>query len=151
MRSLASWPERFTVLDAVLARAVAARSARTSAVPAEVVEAFRLLVASGGSADIAGVARTVGWSRRHLSERFRQEVGMAPKATARLVRFDLARGLLSTGRWRGGWPRWRPTRATPTRRTSPASSMTWLASRPPHGWHEELPYVQDLDPRAGAG
>ena len=64
--------------------------------------AFRLLVASGGAADVAGVAREVGWSRRHLSERFRQEVGLAPKATARLVRFDLAKRMLSTSRRRVG-------------------------------------------------
>lgn len=102
LRSLASWPERFAVLDTVLAASVLRRSPRGGAVPAEVAEAFRLLVASGGAADVAGVAREVGWSRRHLSERFRQEVGLAPKATARLVRFDLAKRMLSNSRRRVG-------------------------------------------------
>lgn len=149
LRSLASWPERFAVLDTVLSDAVALRTARADAVPAEVAEAFRLLVASGGSADIAGVARTVGWSRRHLSERFRREVGMAPKATARVVRFDVAKGLLSAGRGWGGL-------ATVAAEAGYADQAHFtrefrdLAGESPTAWMaRELPSARSLDPRAG--
>jgi transcriptional regulator GlxA family with amidase domain len=55
------------------------------------------LVATGGAVRVEQLARETGWSRRHLSARFREEVGMPPKAFARLVRFQRAAGLLRAG------------------------------------------------------
>lgn len=46
------------------------------------------LAATGGTARIGELAREVGWSHKHLITRFTQQVGLAPKAVARLVRFD---------------------------------------------------------------
>lgn len=90
------WMERFAVLERhLLARAGAGPSLGPAA---EVGEAWRLIVASGGRARIADVARHVGWSRRHLQDRFVAEYGLAPKQVARIARFDRARGLAESGR-----------------------------------------------------
>jgi len=53
----------------------------------EVQHVWRTLLASGGTAEVAGLAKSVGWSTRHLSGRFHREFGVGPKAFGRLVRF----------------------------------------------------------------
>ena len=84
------WAARFAVLDSLLARRV-----DEPAGPApETARAWHRLVTSGGTLDVASLARGVGWSRRHLSERFRLELGLAPKVAGRVVRFERARRLL---------------------------------------------------------
>ncbi len=37
-----------------------------------------------------------GWSRRHVTERFRHQLGLPPKAYARLLRFEHATTLLAS-------------------------------------------------------
>jgi transcriptional regulator GlxA family with amidase domain len=53
-----------------------------------------MLRRSSGTASIAQVAREVGWSDRQLAREFRREIGLSPKAAARVIRFDRARRLL---------------------------------------------------------
>ncbi|HXZ84285.1 MAG TPA: helix-turn-helix domain-containing protein [Myxococcota bacterium] len=79
------WSARFAILDRVLARGLA------SARPApEVGWAWRQLLGAGGRVAVTALARELGWSRRHLSERFRDELGLGPKAAARVLRFEQA-------------------------------------------------------------
>jgi AraC-like DNA-binding protein len=84
------WGERFALLDAALA----ARLERASAVPADVLVAWRRLATTHGAVPIATLAGELGWSRRHFGERFRAHVGMAPKPAARILRFRRALALL---------------------------------------------------------
>jgi transcriptional regulator GlxA family with amidase domain len=85
-----SWGARFRLLDDRLGRALDLDRVP----PPEVRRAWHLLCASGGTARIADVARAVGWSERHLAARFRTEIGLTPKAAARVIRFDRARRML---------------------------------------------------------
>ena len=91
------WPERFAIVDEMLLRLMAAPAA-TAPVAAqaapEVGWAWRQLLASGGTVRIADLAAQTGWSGRYLAARFRTEIGLTPKAAARVVRFSRARALL---------------------------------------------------------
>ncbi|SFO85264.1 Helix-turn-helix domain-containing protein [Amycolatopsis arida] len=84
------WSRRFAVLDDVL------RAELTEAGPPvpEVTAAWRRLLATGGTARTSALADQVGWSRRHLGERFRRELGLTPKQAARVIRFERACALL---------------------------------------------------------
>ncbi|MGF1431269.1 helix-turn-helix domain-containing protein [Kitasatospora sp. LaBMicrA B282] len=102
LRAAADWPGRFAAVDRWLTERLAAHlSGRASAArpPApEVVQAWRLLLAGAGrpgAPTVAALADEVGWSGRHLAARFRSEIGLTPKAAARVIRFDRARRLLT--------------------------------------------------------
>ena len=85
-----TWDERFALLDRALAR-------RLEAAPAlhpGVEHAWWRLAASHGSVPVATLAGDLGWSRRHLGERVRADLGLPPKAIARVLRFDRAKQLL---------------------------------------------------------
>ncbi|MEO3774188.1 AraC family transcriptional regulator [Micromonospora sp. B9E7] len=85
------WAERFVLLDRVLG----ARLAASPPVDARLDWAWQWLVASGGRGRVGELADELGWSRRHLASRFRQEVGLPPKTAARLLRFQQAYSALS--------------------------------------------------------
>ncbi len=87
------WPERFALLDAEFA-ALAGRGRGAPGVLPEVGYAWDRLEETGGNLRITDLARAVGWSRRYLGEKFRQETGLAPKAAARVMRFERACDLL---------------------------------------------------------
>ena len=138
IRSAAGWPERFAVLDEALT-AIAVRAAdRRARVPGdEVSYAWRTLVRSGGTVPVSDLAAGTGWSERHLRARFKEETGLAPKAAARVIRFEVARRELqrrvATGEAlrRPTWPR---PAATSTRPTWTVSSACWPGARRPFGW-----------------
>jgi AraC-like DNA-binding protein len=94
-----TWSERFAVVDEVLRRSLEGpRSPQVAASPVpEVEQAWQMLTASGGRIGVADLAAEVGWSRRHLAARFASELGVTPKAAARLLRFQRTCALLDRG------------------------------------------------------
>ena len=48
---------------------------------------------------VGELARELGWSRKRLVARFREHVGLPPKAVAKLLRFERARELAGTMPW----------------------------------------------------
>jgi len=85
---------RHTVAQRLLARRV---SGQDDAVSPEVAHAFGRLRATRGAARVEALAAEVGWSRRHLSARFTEAVGLAPKALARVARVEHAVNRLGAG------------------------------------------------------
>ncbi|MFF5078920.1 helix-turn-helix domain-containing protein [Actinoplanes sp. NPDC000266] len=111
-----SWPARFAAVDRGLCRALdrpvriglssggptppasgagAAGTGARATAAAEVAYAWSRLMT--GRVSVAAVAGEVGWSGRHLTDRFRAEVGLRPKEAARVARFDRARRALRPG------------------------------------------------------
>jgi AraC-like DNA-binding protein len=93
LASAASWDERLNELDRFLAKRVQA-AGPVPQPPGEVAWAWGRLVAAGGRVDVARLAEEVGWSRRHLSQRFGRELGLSPKVAARVLRFERSCDLL---------------------------------------------------------
>jgi AraC-like DNA-binding protein len=92
------WADRFDLLDRYLME-LAGRGPQPAG---EVAWAWRRLTETKGAVPIGVLADEVGWSRRHLVAKFRQQIGLAPKTMARIVRFEELLGRLRTaqpGRW----------------------------------------------------
>jgi len=87
------WRRRFDVLDGALAR----METETSRPDMSLVAAWNLLLASRGTLTTSELAREVGYSRRHLTQRFVAEFGLAPKTVARVLRFEHTRSLIENG------------------------------------------------------
>jgi AraC-like DNA-binding protein len=83
------WAGRFRLLDAIIAK----RLAEARPPSAGVVWAWQRLLETDGSVAIGTLAEQLGWSRKRIVARFREEVGLPPKTVARLLRFDRARTL----------------------------------------------------------
>jgi AraC-like DNA-binding protein len=92
-----SWERCFAIVDAFLLR----RAADGPEPAREVSWAWRRLLATGGRIPVGALAEEVGWSRKHLITRFRQQTGLPPKTLARIVPFSHLLRRLETGpvRW----------------------------------------------------
>lgn len=138
LQGTSGWAERFATCDDVLGRLL-----RDVPVRPELEAAWGLLVTSGGNAPVAEVADAVGWSRRHLTHRFTQELGLSPKAAARVVRFERARRLLGSP----SRPSLAEVAAACGYHDQPhlTRDFTTFAGCPPGRWlaEEVLPSVQD--------
>jgi AraC-like DNA-binding protein len=80
-----TWPERFAAVDQVLLRRL-----RPVTMPGAMTWAWRSLASRHGCVPVRELARDAGFSRRHFGERFTSEFGIAPKAAARVFRFEHA-------------------------------------------------------------
>lgn len=88
---LADWERRFDLVEEFLL-------ARDGHRPtAELAHAYGRLARSAGSERVAALAESVGWSRKHLTARFRAELGVGPKTIARVMRFERACRLARAG------------------------------------------------------
>lgn len=93
LREAPDWPARFRVVDGwLLGRLTRGRDVRAGAA---VAEAWQRLLGAGGRLRVDELAARTGFSDRHLRTLFRTEIGLTPKAAARVVRFDLARRRLA--------------------------------------------------------
>lgn len=88
-----NWSTRFAVVDDVLSQALGP----PAHIASELECAWSLIVDSGGRMRIDQVAAQTGWSRRHLSKKFRSEFGITPKTVGRLARFERTCRLLDRG------------------------------------------------------
>ena len=90
LHAAAGWEERFALVQGF----AAARMAAAPPSAPGVLRALARLHETGGTVDVRALAAEVGWSRKHLAARFREQVGLAPKALARVLRFRRALRLL---------------------------------------------------------
>lgn len=89
-----SWDRRFGLLEGALARRLG-----DSQPSPEIAWAWRRLRRTHGRIAVGTLADELGWTRKRIVARFRDEVGLPPKAVARLLRFERARELAGTMPW----------------------------------------------------
>lgn len=93
LASTPDWAARFDLLD----EALLDRLGDGPEPSPEVRHAWQLLSGSAGAIPIARIAAAVGWSQGYLIRRFTQQIGLAPKASARVLRFRHAVAMLNRG------------------------------------------------------
>ena len=92
LAALPLWGQRLDFLDATFG----SRDADDLPALSPEVEWLRLrLIASAGRERVEPLMDQTGWSRRLVTERFRRQLGVPPKAYARLLRFGYASALLA--------------------------------------------------------
>ena len=94
LAALPTWTARFGLLDDVFTRWSAAGTPSS----VRVVRAWSELLRTGGAMPVPQLADEVGWGVRQLESRFREQIGLGPKAAARVLRLQRARRLLADGR-----------------------------------------------------
>ena len=85
LKEAGSWQQRFAILDDEFVRALMPVQA-----PRRLAWVWGRLAQTDGRLPVESLARELGWSRRHFSERFRCELGITPKTAARIFRFEHA-------------------------------------------------------------
>ncbi|TCK22651.1 helix-turn-helix domain-containing protein [Pseudonocardia endophytica] len=95
LAALPGWPARIAHVNRLLAGRMLDDRARHP--DPEVRHAWSRLCATAGAVRVDDLAAETGWSRRHLLTRFRDQVGLAPKTTGRVLRFERASGLVVAG------------------------------------------------------
>ena len=90
LEGASTWRARFGVLDEVLLRRLSDIYVTNHAV----AEAWAALAEAGNTTTVSALAKQVGYSRRHLADLFSRELGLPPRAMARVIRFERSRVLL---------------------------------------------------------
>ncbi len=138
LRDAVTWQMRFAVLDDVFVRALIRIEHRPA-----VVWAWKQLASRHGRGSIDELARHIGWSRQHFTERFRCELGVAPKTAARIFRFERACRLIKQVR-----PALADVAVACGYHDQAHMSREWnaLAGCSPRAWiASELPFLQDYE------
>jgi AraC-like DNA-binding protein len=93
--SLANWEDRFALVDDVLCTLAAAGPE-----PDPMVGwVWRQLADSGGAVRVSDLVAETGRSHRHVTSRFRDHVGLTPKAAAGVLRFERAAAAVRERAW----------------------------------------------------
>lgn len=92
-----TWEQRYAVLD----RLLVAHARDLSRPHPLVLEAYSLLQQTSGAISTDALADAVGYSRRHVTAVFHEQIGLPPKTVARLLRFERV-----CARLRGAPARW---------------------------------------------
>jgi AraC-like DNA-binding protein len=121
--NLEGWAERFAALDELLAAA----AAQAAPAPRWLGWAAERILAASGRVEVSALARQAGYSRKHVAETFRAELGMTPRRLARLVRFERLLAEL---------------RAAPR-------DADWTCAALAHGYYDQAHFVREF--RAFAG
>ena len=93
LATASDWAARIDLFERAIAERVLAAPPTAPALE----WAWTRLLETGGAVPVADLARELGWSRRHLAARFGAEIGMPPKALARILRFERAVARLRAG------------------------------------------------------
>lgn len=86
LRDAPGWEARFAILDAILLK----RLELASPASPDVAWAWRRLTETAGRLPVGELCRELGCSRRHIGRRFNEQIGLAPKSFARVLRFQRA-------------------------------------------------------------
>jgi AraC-like DNA-binding protein len=97
LHDLGEWEARFRLLDDMLTRRLAGPASP------EIAWAWTRLVETDGAVPIGDLTRELGWSRKRIVGRFREEIGLPPKRAAKLLRFERARALAESAAPRPDW------------------------------------------------
>jgi AraC-like DNA-binding protein len=80
------WAERFRILDFWLSEWML----DGPGLPGEVQGTWGEILRSSGRVRVGDLAERAGWTRQHLTARFRQQIGLSPKTLSRIIRFHHA-------------------------------------------------------------
>jgi AraC-like DNA-binding protein len=95
VREAPDWGARFAAVDDWLLRRMSRHEA-AHPIATPVADAWHLLLSAHGLLRIDSLAAETSVSERHLRNRFRTEIGLTPKAAARVIRFDRTRRRLAS-------------------------------------------------------
>jgi AraC-like DNA-binding protein len=145
-QSAAGWEARFDAVEAALVERLAMRASG----PTVASVALRSVQASGGDVGIGALAPALGCSHRHLIAAFREQIGLAPKAVARLMRFERAVAAINR-RHDLDYPPGKPYlegRGEPAKRSP--GSLRWSDLALACGYYDQSHFINEFRTFSGA-